>query len=179
MAVVILNKMYLGRYASLDELGRRPHAWQRRRLGQLRSFYVACGSSQDEFPLAPGRSGPELGACLRQLEVFLEKEVQLSSGYMDFKPFVLTKDDPDLFPGDEYPQLAPYKSLGVDRLKLVGTGQCPWRSSYQTVCCGYPFKSHASCFMVAPVVVLTCLLLQPNQERRIYDLPKYGMSKAC
>ena len=139
VAVVILNKLYLGRYASADELGRRPNAWQRKRLCQLRSFYVACGSCQDEFPLAPGRSGPELGACLRQLEKFVEEEVQLSSGYMDFKPFEF-KDDPDLFPPADYPELAPYKSLDVERLKLVGTGRWPMEEFLSNSVLWLPFQ---------------------------------------
>lgn len=139
VAVVILNKLYLGRYASADELGRRPSAWQRKRLCQLRSFYVACGSCQDEFPLAPGRSGPELGACLRQLEKFVEEEVQLSSGYMDFKPFEF-KDDPDLFPPADYPELAPYKSLDVERLKLVGTGRWPMEEFLSNSVLWLPFQ---------------------------------------
>ncbi len=124
VAVVILNKMFLGRYASLDELGRRPNAWQRKRLCQLRSFYVACGSCQDQFPLAPGRSGPELGACLYQLEKFVVEEPQLSSTYVDFEPFDF-EDDPELFPDVDFPQLSPYKSLDVKRLKIVGTGSWP------------------------------------------------------
>ena len=139
VAVVILNKMYLGRYASLDELGRRPNAWQRKRLGQLRSFYVACGGYQERFPLAPGRSGPELGASLYQLEKFLEEEAQFASCYMDFKPFMF-KDDPDLFPRDDFPQLVPYKSLQVDRLRLVGTGQWPMEEFLSNSVLWLPFQ---------------------------------------
>ena len=41
VAVIIVNKLYLGRYASLEELER---CWQRKRLSRLRAFYVACGS---------------------------------------------------------------------------------------------------------------------------------------
>lgn len=171
VAVVILNdKMYLGRYASLDELGRRPNAWQRKRLGQLRSFYVACGGYQERFPLAPGRSGPELGASLYQLEKFLEEEAQFASCYMDFKPFMF-KDDPDLFPRDDFPQLVPYKSFFYFSNRR--------RSFFQTVCCGFLFKSRAFSSMAAPSKVLIFHLLQLSLKRRIYDWQGSGMLGAC
>lgn len=77
IAVVILNRLYLGRYASLAELERCPNSWQRNRLNRLRAFYVACGSKQDMFPLAPGRSSPELGAMLFRMEKFVEQNLWL------------------------------------------------------------------------------------------------------
>ena len=124
IAVVILNRLYLGRFASLDELERCPNSWQRKRLNRLRAFYVACGSNQDEFPLAPGRSGPELGAMLFQLERFAQENPLLSQHYHD-PASVNFVDDPDLLPVGDYPELAPYKALDVSRLKLVGQGLWP------------------------------------------------------
>ena len=124
VAVLLLNKLYLGRFASLDELERCPNAWQRRRLNQLRSFYVACGNYQDEFPLAPGRSGPELGASLYYLERFVQENPHFSQGYHELAPMDF-EEDPGLFPRDEFPELDPYRSLDVSRLKLVGRGRWP------------------------------------------------------
>ena len=124
VAVLLLNKLYLGRFASLDELERCPNAWQRRRLNQLRAFYVACGGYQDEFPLAPGRSGPELGASLYHLERFVQENPHFSHGYHELAPMDF-EEDAGLFPRDEYPELDPYRSLGVSRLKLVGSGRWP------------------------------------------------------
>ena len=45
------------------------------------SFYVACGFVRELLPIAPGRSGPELGACLHQLERFLEVNPELAAAY--------------------------------------------------------------------------------------------------
>ena len=124
VAVLLLNKLYLGRFASLDELERCPNAWQRRRLNQLRTFYVACGNYQDEFPLAPGRSGPELGASLYYLERFVQENPHFSNSYHELAPMDF-EEDPGLFPRDEFPELDPYRSLDVSRLKLVGRGRWP------------------------------------------------------
>ena len=121
IAVIILNKLYLRRFASLSELERCPNRWQRTRLNRLRAFYVACGSNQEMFPLAPGRSGPELGAMLFQLEKFVQEHPLLASHYHGPAP-VEFSDDPELLPAKDHPELAPYKALDVSRLKLVGRG---------------------------------------------------------
>ena len=81
VAIIILNKLYLGRYATPEELGRRPNAWQWSRICKMRLFYVACGFVRELLPIAPGRSGPELGACLHQLERFLEVNPELAAAY--------------------------------------------------------------------------------------------------
>jgi len=45
---------------------------------------------------------------------------ELRGNYFDgVLPF---KDDPDLLPKDEYPQLVPYRTLDASRLRLVGRG---------------------------------------------------------
>lgn len=124
VAVIIVNKLYLGRYASLEELERCPNSWQRKRLSRLRAFYVACGSYQEEFPLAPGRSGPELGAMIFQMERFVGENPLLAQHYHEPANVDFT-ENPDLLPPEDFPELAPYKALDVSRLKLVGTGKWP------------------------------------------------------
>lgn len=124
VAVIIVIKLYLGRFASLEELERCPNRWQRTRLSRLRAFYVACGSYQEEFPLAPGRSGPELGAMIFQMERFVEENPLLAQHYHE-PANVDFSENPNLLPPDEFPELAPYKALDVSRLKLVGTGRWP------------------------------------------------------
>ena len=119
--VVALNYQYFGRACSLDEIGRYPNSWQRSCYDRLRVLLAACGTGSEQFPLAPGRSGPELGASLFQLEQFLERPEIFGGGYREayFQKFV---DNPDLFPEEIYPQLQPYRSLDASRLKLTGTG---------------------------------------------------------
>ena len=96
VVVYCLNYMYLGRHPSLDEIGRRPNAWQKSCFQRLRSLIFVCGLNQEEFPTVPGRSGPELGAALFQLESFLAKNPELFQNYAQHKPFVF-KDDPGLW----------------------------------------------------------------------------------
>eukprot|EP00435_Cladocopium_sp_Y103_P073843 s4_g45.t1 len=119
--VFTLNYVHLGRFSTVDELSRRPSAAQSKIFQRLRSLVAVCGSSSDLFPLAPGRSGPELSACLLQLENFLDVSPDFQGNYldgpMDFRA------DPALFPAEELPRLQPYQSLNASRLKLVGTGE--------------------------------------------------------
>lgn len=112
MTIFTLNFVYLGRFPTLEELGRRPSCSQSRVIAWLRSL-----------PLAPGRSGPELGASLFQLEAFIAKCPDLKDSYLE-KPREF-KDDQSLLPIDAYPQLAPYRSLDASRLRLVGEGKWP------------------------------------------------------
>lgn len=74
-----------------------------------------CGVAQDEFPLCSGRSGPELGASLYQLEQFCESCPVFETGYMsgDRHPF---KENKDLLKHEDFPELARYSSLYADRL---------------------------------------------------------------
>ena len=76
--VYCLNYLYLGRHPSALEIGRRPNAWHFRCFQRLRSLLVACGANGQTFPVVPGRSGPELGAAIFQLENFLAKNEELT-----------------------------------------------------------------------------------------------------
>lgn len=51
--VMALNYVYLGRPATLEEIGRCPNKWHLDCYDRLRKFIVACGLNQEEFPLAP------------------------------------------------------------------------------------------------------------------------------
>ena len=120
--VAALNYQYLGRAATFEEIGRCPNTWQRSCFGRLRTLIAACGTDPEPFSLAPGRSGPELGAALFQLEQFAELPEVAAGGYKElfYQRFF---DDPLLFPEESYPQLRPYRSLDSSRLKLTGSGR--------------------------------------------------------
>ena len=78
-----------------------------------------CGLDQEKLPLVPGRSGPELGASLFQLENFLAKNLEFAESYRAHKATTF-KDDPQLIDLQVHPELAPYKSLNADRLRIAG-----------------------------------------------------------
>ncbi|CAK9019750.1 Uncharacterized protein SCF082_LOCUS14645 [Durusdinium trenchii] len=122
LVVLVLNKLYLGRFASVAELGRPPSAAQLKVFDRLYGYITVCGSRLEDFSVAPGRSGPELIACIARLEAFLAMHPALQGGYFDhgaiaYKPPTLSVE--------EYPQLVPYKNLDAKRLKLTGTGAWP------------------------------------------------------
>ena len=83
-----------------------------------------CGDGRDPFPLVPGRSGPELGAMLYQLEAFITKHPELGRGYVhhELQAFEVDKE---LLSVDDHPELIPYKSLDPSRLRIVGDGSWP------------------------------------------------------
>ena len=123
---LLLNRLYLGRFATSDELGRQPSRSQRACFARLHGFVAACGSRLESFDVAPGRSGPELIACLDRLEQFALHADLPTVGYGDHVPLK--------FPGqrryedetkDSHPELRPYRSLCVDRLKITGRGAWP------------------------------------------------------
>ena len=87
----------------------------------------ACGDAQALFPVCPGRSGPELGAQLFQLESFCMSCPAFASGYME-SDSIPAKPDPGLLSASDFPELLPYRSLDADRLKLVGEGRWPMES---------------------------------------------------
>ena len=122
--ILVLDFMYLGRWPSLDELRRSPSCAQLRVFHRLRTMLAVCGDARESFPLCPGRSGPELGSNLFQLERFSDLCPDLASGYMsgDRKPYV---SDPGLLSASDHPELLPYRSLDVDRLRIVGQGLWP------------------------------------------------------
>ena len=74
--------------------------------------------------MVPGRSGPELGAMLFQLEAFVHKHPELGCGYLQHEP-LLFEEDKSLLPVASYPELAPYKNLEPSRLKITGDGRWP------------------------------------------------------
>lgn len=79
--------------------------------------------------MAPGRSGPELIACLDRLERFAERVEVSAFGYGDGERKPL-RSSPVLEKrrAQEHPELQPYRSLDVDRLKITGTGSWPLAS---------------------------------------------------
>ena len=81
VTVCALNQMYLGRFPTMDELGRRPNSSQQAIISRLQALIAVCGASNEPFPLAPGRSGPELNACLFQLEHFASHCPELQGSY--------------------------------------------------------------------------------------------------
>ena len=141
MMVMLINRLYLGRLPRLDEIRRRPNSWQLQCFKRLESLLLACGADPGPFPLAPGRAGPQLGACLFQLDQFIVKNPDLLPTYGGFAPKAF-REDSLLFPTEKYPQLAPYKSLDVSRLKLVGTGQWPMEGFMDSVL-WVPFREPA------------------------------------
>ena len=88
---------------------------------------AVCGDAREPVSMCPGRTGPELGSQLFQLEHFCDFCPDLVSGYMHVpnQPF---KPDPGLLSVDDHPELLPYRSLDVDRLRLVGEGTWPMES---------------------------------------------------
>ena len=112
--VLVLNKMYLGRWASFEE---------------LRSLRMQCrcpASRGWTFGVAPGRSGPELIACLAKLEDFVTTQPEFASEYFTGPPMKVSRVSKEV--EEEYgkfPQLRPYRSLCVERLKITGRGEWP------------------------------------------------------
>ena len=109
--VIIIDFLYLGRFATLEELGRHPAELQKRCLRSIYSFVVACGSRPAEFPVPPGRSGAELIACLDSLERFLETSGVGKVGYdtaLRFRSEVKQQEERNRL---EHPTLQPFRAL--------------------------------------------------------------------
>ena len=128
--VLVLDFLYLGRWPSVDELRRCPSQQQVAVFERLRTFASVCGDAQEEFSLCPGRSSPELGSALFQLESFRRSCHDLKilkSGYMEneWTPFT---PGTKLLPVESFPELQPYRSLDAGRLRLVGEGAWPMES---------------------------------------------------
>ena len=124
MMVLILNKLYLGRYASLEELRRPPSPLQNSIFRRLYGLAAVCGKRPGNLPVPPGRSGPELIASLAALERFLETDPNFGSGYFGGGGGKQAFEAPTL-DVEQFPQLQPYRSLDAGRLKLTGTGEWP------------------------------------------------------
>ena len=125
--ILVLDFLFLSRWPTADELRRIPSPRQLAVFEHLRRSLTVCGSPLDQFPLCPGRTGPELGASIFQLERFAETCPSFETGYMDSES-VDFKEKPNLVPVSEHPELAPYRSLCTDRLRLVGEGVWPMES---------------------------------------------------
>eukprot|EP00435_Cladocopium_sp_Y103_P061652 s470_g23.t1 len=124
-AVVVLNYLYLGRFASFEELGRHPSDLQRKCLRRLYAFVAACGSRPDQFPIPPGRSGPQLVASIDSLERFLEETNIAGFGYDTLlKPSASSKKFEEET-RESHPELRPFRSLDAGRLKISGRGEWP------------------------------------------------------
>ena len=124
--VILVNYLYLGRFATAEELGRQPSRLQRACLQRLSGFVAACGSRLEEFKLPPGRSGPELIACLDRLERYASSAELPAFGYGDRRPLSYKgKAQVEAKQKDDHPVLQPYRSLCVDRLKITGNGAWP------------------------------------------------------
>ena len=86
---------------------------------RIRSFVVACFSRKEEFPLPPGRFGPDLVARLLELEAFAGAFENLGSSTASD---LLANLGLSLACRPVPSQLQPYRSLDVSRLRLHGTG---------------------------------------------------------
>ena len=119
--VYSLNVLYLGRFPTAEEVGRRPTVWHLKCYQRLRALIAVCGDDAGRFP---GRSGPELVAHLFQLEKFLDRSEEKFDSYQRPSPCEF-QPDPSLLLAGDHPELFPYKNLDADRLKLAGEGKWP------------------------------------------------------
>ncbi|CAE7036869.1 Cacna1i [Symbiodinium sp. CCMP2592] len=85
------------------------------------SLLCSCVFFPEEFPLPPGRSGPDLVARLLELESFAGAFAHVgSSGSSDLLSSFGAVPSVPLTA--ELPQLQPYRSLDVSRIRLHGSG---------------------------------------------------------
>ena len=127
--VLAMNFMYLGRFASDAELRRPMNQKQEAVVQRLYNLVAACGSQSGRFDFAPGRSGPELVACLDELERFAEERgFDFGGGYASTSAsYERLEHDKRLREEqiEEHPELQPYRGLCASRLKISGTGTWP------------------------------------------------------
>eukprot|EP00435_Cladocopium_sp_Y103_P022342 s2443_g5.t1 len=125
--IVALNFLEGGlSFAGLHLLGRRPNPVQRQIPRRILALVTTCDSpGLLDFPMIPGRSGPEFVARLEQLEHFAKRcnllDVKTySAGPTDFEKVSAgrTKKEDAVSAA-----VQPYTSLNADRLKLVGRGE--------------------------------------------------------
>ncbi|CAE7831590.1 unnamed protein product [Symbiodinium sp. CCMP2592] len=125
IVVAALNFLHdCGRWAPGHLLWREPNAGHLACYRRIRSFVVACFSRKEEFPLPPGRSGPDLVARLLELESFAGSLGSLGSS-CSADLLASHGPIPSVPPSADLPQLQPFRSLDVSRLKLHGTGAWP------------------------------------------------------
>ena len=136
--VMALNYLYLGRFPTEEEIGRRPSEVQCQFFDRLRSVLAVCGAARDSFPLCPGRSGPQLAASLMHLENFVESCSQFKDSYTRATDSSFYFEDQELLPAEEFPELVPYRELDASRLKIVGSGKWDMQE-YLHDCLWLPF----------------------------------------
>lgn len=61
------------------------------------------GSTRELFPLAPGRSGPQVAASLMHLESFVEKCSEFKDSYRRATSSELYVEASSLLPADDFP----------------------------------------------------------------------------
>ena len=130
LLVVALNFLHFGfRLDILPLLGRRPNSLQLKVFDRLWSFLATC-DAPGEFPISPGRSGPEFILRLFELQRFADECPHLGlDGYVDGGGSVGKvgkigrRHRVDL--GDNPGAFMPYRSLDASRLKLTGEGKWP------------------------------------------------------
>ncbi len=85
-----------------------------------------CGARSEAFAVAPGRSGPELIACLAKLEDFVNSRPEFANEYFTGPPMKVSRISKEVEEEyEKFPQLRPYRSLCVERLKITGRGEWP------------------------------------------------------
>ncbi|CAE7745598.1 dnc [Symbiodinium sp. CCMP2456] len=122
VSVLALNYIHDGfRRPSQELLWRLPNAHQRQVYNRLMKLIRACDRPGEEYPLPPGRSGFEFVARLLELESF-----SAAAGLGDRSNFgysaLAGSQVPQVSPSPDLPQLHPYRSLDVSRMKLSGKG---------------------------------------------------------
>ena len=128
--VVFLNYQYNGLHpVSSDSLRRSPNLAQQKVYQHLRGL-VAASDQTGDFPLAPGRSGPEFIARLIELSTFAqENSIFDTKGYAGASESAEAKIvghvQKHYVPASEFTPVMPYRSLDAGRLKLTGTGSWP------------------------------------------------------
>ena len=133
LVIVALNYLHDGfRGGDVALLGRRPNPNQRAMHRRLWSLIAAC-DTPGEVPLSPGRSGKEFIARLHILEEFAKtcpvvcegfygegpRDLEQHVSFLDGKKFGASPVDV----AEGHDDLAAYRPLDVDRLKLTGEGR--------------------------------------------------------
>ena len=131
VVVVALNFLHYGfRFDVLQQLGRRPNRLQVQAHRRLWALIATCDSPGD-FPISPGRSGPEFIARLFELQQFAATCPLINSGSYGedglevADPVGAIPQEMKFVVGEEPGAFAPYRSLSPGRLKLTGTGSWP------------------------------------------------------
>ena len=119
-----LNYLHHGGVPSLGEVRRPPGARQVSCIRRLYNYVATCGSRQERFPCAPGRSGPELIASLVRLEAFVSLRPEFGNNYANGDVKGKASELP-VEVVNQFPELKPYRPLDASRLKLKGTGRWP------------------------------------------------------